>query len=84
MHPGLLGRPPGKTIDISFSLRQDPLEQALFGELPERVTPNRFELYYGMLIFDLLNLRKCTGGYWNIGISGYRNLNIGISGYLNI
>ena len=32
MHPGLLASRPGKTIDISFSLRQDPLEQALFGE----------------------------------------------------
>ena len=32
MHPALLDTRPGKTIDISFSLRQDPLEQALFGE----------------------------------------------------
>ena len=31
-HPGLLGRRPETTMDISFSLRQDPLEQALFGE----------------------------------------------------
>ena len=32
MHPALLDTRPGTTIDISFSLRQDPLEQALFGE----------------------------------------------------
>ena len=32
MHPALLASRPEKTIDISFSLRQDPLEQALFGE----------------------------------------------------
>ena len=31
-HPELLGTPPGTTMDISFSHRQDPLEQALFGE----------------------------------------------------
>ena len=32
MHPALLETGPGTTMDISFSLRQDPLEQALFGE----------------------------------------------------
>ena len=32
MHPGLLATGPETTMDISFSLRQDPLEQALFGE----------------------------------------------------
>ena len=32
-HPELSEQPPGTTMDISFSLRQDPLEQALFGKL---------------------------------------------------
>ena len=31
-HPGLSEQAPGTTMDISFSHRQDPLEQALFGE----------------------------------------------------
>ena len=30
--PALCDRGPETTMDISFSLRQDPLEQALFGE----------------------------------------------------
>ena len=40
MHPALLESRPAKTIDISFSLRQDPLEQALFGEYTN-ITPAR-------------------------------------------
>ena len=32
-HPELLGRANETTMDISFSLRQDPLEQALLGEI---------------------------------------------------
>ena len=45
MHPALLGGPPGKTIDISFSLRQDPLEQALFGEYNQSAGA-RFEKFW--------------------------------------
>ena len=63
-HPALLAPRPGTTMDISFSLRQDPLEQALFGEFS---LCNNDILQYRMLKIYIFLMK-----YWHFGPANAR------------
>ena len=58
MHPARLARGPGTTMDISFSLRQDPLEQALFGEFLHVYLHTFFKVLLILMIFGVCQMQK--------------------------